>query len=124
MANFNGPETAMSAVFKTPNNLLCPRCGEYGKASFAVFVEDRDGQNIHAVNSVVCVYCKGGEKRGRLIGLFTGPIAKPDFSCRDAKLPAGYVLEDLHRALLKDPLRRWFHYAELKAYRQPDNELF
>lgn len=124
MANFNGPETAMSTAFKTPSNLLCPRCGEYGRVSFPVFVEDVGGNNLHAVNSVVCLACKEGEQKGRLVALFTGPVANPDFSCRDAKLPAGYVLEDLRRALKKNPLRRWFHREELREYRQPDNELF
>ncbi|WP_428063063.1 hypothetical protein [Candidatus Avelusimicrobium fimicolum] len=113
MANFNGAEEAMGAAFKTPNNLLCPRCGQYGRVSFPVFVEDRNGHNVHAANSVVCVFCKEGEKKGRLITLFTGPVAKPDFCCRDVKLPAGCSFEGLRRALEKEPLRRWFHYAEL-----------
>ena len=37
MANFNGAEEAMGAAFKTPNNLLCPRCGQYGRVSFPRF---------------------------------------------------------------------------------------
>ena len=122
MANFNGPETAMAAGFKPPNNLLCLRCGEYGRASFAVFVEGRDGKNVHAVNSEVCIYCKTGVRRGSLIGLFTGSVAKPDFTCRGAKLPEGCSMEVLHRALEKEPLRRWFHHTELAA--KGRNQLF
>lgn len=121
MANFNGPETAMAAGFKTPNNMLCPQCNEYGLASFAVFVEGRDGKNVHAVNSIVCLYCKAGNNRGRLVGLFTGPVDKPDFACRDAKMPEGCYMSALHRALEQEPTRRWFHYTELEA---PKNQLF
>lgn len=113
MANFNGAEEAMGAAFKTPNNLLCPRCGQYGRVSFQVFVTCPDGKNIHAVNSVVCLFCKEGERRGRLISIYTGFSGKPDFSCRDAKLPAGCSLEGLRRALEKEPLRQCFYYAEL-----------
>lgn len=118
MADFNGPETAFQAAFKTPNNLLCPRCGAYGRVSFPVFVEDENGQNLHAVNSVVCLLCREGERKGRLIALFTGPVIKPDFYCRGAKLPAGCSLEELRRALEKNPCRRWFHRAELTAPRR------
>lgn len=118
MANFNGPEEKMAASFKTSNNLLCPRCGKYGRVSFQVLVKDQKGQNIHTVNSVVCLFCREGERYGLLITLFTGPVGKPDLSCRNTKVPIGYTLEDLRRALEKETLWQWFHYAELGVPRR------
>lgn len=116
MANFNnGPEAAMTAGFQTPNNMLCRKCGKYGMISLAVFVRDADGNNVHALNSIVCLECRKGETRGRLVGIFTGSSVRPDFSCRDAKAPPGGSIQALTNALEKEPTRSWFHVAELTA---------
>ena len=126
MANFTGPDVCgpdgMSGGFKTPSPALCPRCNDYGKASFPIFVEIKAGTPmVHVCNSIVCLTCHEGNKKGRLIGLFTGDYAKPDFACRGAKLPDGLLLSDLQRELLEHPTRRWFTYNELIANRGTKN---
>lgn len=126
MANFTGPDVCgpdgMSGGFKTPSPALCPRCNDYGLASFQIFVETKAGEPMtHVCNANVCTTCREGNKRGRLLALFTGDYANPDFSCRKANLPAGLLLADIHRELLEHPTRRWFTYHELIANRGTKN---
>lgn len=114
MAIFYGPDSNLQSSFKTPSNMLCPVCGEYGRASFAVFVDMGDNKPmIHICNSLVCLGCKENGNRGRLVALFTGPVSNPDFSCRGAKLPSGITLDAVQQALIKNPTRRWFSWGEL-----------
>lgn len=114
MAKFNDGTHNLDKAFKKPNNMLCPVCGEYGLASFAVFVDMGDNKPmIHVCNSLVCLGCKENGKRGRLVALFTGPVANPDFSSRGAKLPPGITLDAVQKALIQNPTRRWFSWGEL-----------
>lgn len=116
MANFNGPSSEMRAAFKTRNNMLCNLCGDYGRCSFPVFVHGVR-ETWQVCRAEICLTCKENGKRGRLIALFTGTSDRPDFLCRGAKVPPGYTLDDIQRALQANPTRRWFNLGELEPYR-------
>ena len=93
----------------------CPVCGKEGRASLKVYVQTANGPKF-LVNSSVCLYCN--DRHGRFETMYTGTYDRPDFSCKEAKLPQGVTLEDIHRALINNPTRRIFTIYELTAGRR------
>lgn len=102
-----GPtEGSTLAAFKAHTPQLCEHCGQYGRASIKIYFRT-EKENIFLCNSVICVYCRSW------VTMYTGSPSSPDFSCRSTRLPRGYSLSDLQKAMMARPACRVFTIEDL-----------
>ena len=96
--------------FKAQTSQLCHRCGEYGRASFKIYLQTENGPKF-LCNSVICVNCN--DRKGQWETMYTGDPGYPDYQLRATRLPAGITWDDVQKALMAKPTCRIFTAEDL-----------